>query len=99
MTGLADLDVGTTVYESAVYYDDGDNPVAKEGPSTYTTSERQAEAFAGQALDGRRPEHKGGFWYATIRRGLVVDPIGDDSPHDNAFEPDADWSRSLLGDG
>jgi hypothetical protein len=29
----------------------------------------------------------------------VVDPFGDDSPHDNAFEPDADWSRSLLGDG
>ena len=79
MTGLADLDVGRTVYEAAVYYDDGENPVAEERPSTYATSERQAEAFARRALDGSRPEHKGGFWYAMIRRGLVVDPIGNDS--------------------
>ena len=79
MRSLLGLDVEETVYEAAVYYDDGDNPIAKEGPSTYTTSEREAEAFARQALNGRRPEHKGGFWYAMIRRGLVVDPIGNDS--------------------
>jgi hypothetical protein len=98
MTGLADFDVGETVYEAAVYYDDGDNPVAEEGPSAYTTSERQAEAFARQALSGRRPEHKGGFWYAAIRRGQVVDPIGDGRPYDHSFESDRDWSRTLLAD-
>jgi hypothetical protein len=98
MTGLAELRVGDSVYEAAVYYDDGDNPVAKEGPSTYTTSEREAEAFARQALNGRRPEHKGGFWYAAIRRGRVVDPIGDSRRYDHAFEPYPDWSRTLLAD-
>jgi hypothetical protein len=98
MTRLADFDVGRTIYEAAVYYHDGNNPVAKRGLSTYTTSEREAEGCAQEALDGRQPEHKGGFWYATIRRGQVVDPIGDDSPHDNAFEADADWSRTLLAD-
>ena len=98
MTGLANLAVGATVYEAAVYYDDGDNPVAEEGPSTYASSEREAEAFAHQALSGRRPEHSGGFWYATIRRGRIVDPIGGGHPHDHSFEPDPDWSRTILAE-
>jgi hypothetical protein len=96
MTGLANFDVGETVYEAAVYYDDGDNPVAEEGPSTYTTSQREAAAFAHPALNGRRPEHKGGFGYASIRRGRVIDPIGDRQRYDHSFEPDCNWSRTLL---
>jgi hypothetical protein len=98
MTGLAELSVGDTVYEAAVYYDDGDNPVAEEGPGRYTTSEREAEAFARHALNRRRPEHEGGFWYATIRRGRLIDPIGDGRPYDHSFEPDCNWSRTLLAD-
>ena len=37
MTGLPELEVGESVYEVAVFYDDGDNPVAEEGPSGYAT--------------------------------------------------------------
>jgi hypothetical protein len=33
-----------------------------------------------------------------MRRGRVVDPIGDGHPHDHAFEPDPDWSRTILGE-
>ena len=98
MSALWQLLPGERVWEAATYYDDGDNPVAKEGPSTYTTSEREAEAFAQKALNGRRPEHEGGFWYAAIRRGQVVDPIGDGRPYDHSFEPDRNWSRTLLAD-
>jgi hypothetical protein len=98
MTALADLEVGETAYEAAVYYDDGDNPLAEEGPSGYASDEREAETFARQALGGRRPRHRGGFWYATIRRGRVVDPIGDGCACDRSFDPDPDWSRTLLPD-
>jgi hypothetical protein len=98
MTALADLSVGDSLYEAGVYYDDGDNPIAREGPSSYAPSERRAEAFARAALRGRRRERPGGFWYATIRRGRVVDPIGDGHTHDHVFERDPDWSRTLLGE-
>ena len=80
MTALTDLDAGATVYEAAVYYDDYDNPIAREGPSSYEHSEQAAEAFALTALRERDGEPPGGFWYATIRRGRVVDPIGDGHP-------------------
>jgi hypothetical protein len=98
MRCIANFDVGETVYEAAVYYDDGDNPVAEEGPSVYTTSQREAAASAHRALNGRRPEHKGGFWYASIRRGRVIDPIGDRQRYDRLFEPGCDSSRTLLAD-
>ena len=98
MSALWQLAPGDRVWEAAVYYDDGDNPVAKEGPSSYEGSGRAAEAFALAALRGRRSERPGGFWYATLRRGRVVDPIGDGRPHDQSFEPDPDWSRTILAD-
>jgi hypothetical protein len=98
MTALTGLDAGATVYEAAVYYDDYDNPIAREGPSSYEHSEQAAEAFAVAAMRERHGEPPGGFWYATIRRGRVVDPIGDGHPHDHAFEPDPDWSRTLLAE-
>jgi hypothetical protein len=97
MSYLWQAEVGQEVYEAAVFYDDGDNPVAQEGPSSYEPSERAAEAFARAALRGRRSERPGGFWYATLRRGHVVDPIGDGHPYDRSFEPDPDWSRTILG--
>jgi hypothetical protein len=39
-------ELGEHVHEAAVYYDDGDNPIASEGPSSYERSEQAAEAFA-----------------------------------------------------
>jgi hypothetical protein len=98
VSALWQLDPGGRVWEAATYYDDGDNPIAREGPSSYERSERAAEAFALAALRGRRSEQLGGFWYATLRRGRVVDPIGEGHPHDRSFEPDADWSRTLLAE-
>jgi hypothetical protein len=96
MSYLWQAEPGERVYEAAVYHDDGDNPIAREGPSSYERTEQRAAAFARAALRGRRSERPGGFWYATIRRGRVVDPIGDGHPHDHSFEPDADWSRTIL---
>jgi hypothetical protein len=98
VSALWQLLPGERVWEAATYYDDGDNPIAREGWSSYERSERAAEAFARSALRGRRSERPGGFWYATIRRGRVVDPVGDGRPHDRSFEPDPDWSRTVLGE-
>jgi hypothetical protein len=98
MSALWQLDLGERVWEAAVYFDDGDNPMAREGPSSYERGEQAAEAFARAALRGRRREWPGGFWCATIRPGRVVDPVGDRQPHDNAFEPAPDWSRTLLAE-
>ena len=98
MSALWQLGHGERVWEAAVYYDDGDNPIASEGPSSYERSEQEAEAFARSALRGRRSERAGGFWYATIRGGRVADPIGEGHPHDHAFGPDPDWSRTLLAE-
>jgi hypothetical protein len=97
MRALPDRDVGETVYEAGVYYDDGDNPVAEEGPSGYATDERTAEAFA-QGAARPAATAQGGFWHATIRRGRVVDSIGDGRRYDHSFEPDPGWSRTPLGD-
>jgi hypothetical protein len=98
MSYLWEAELAQEVYEAAVFYDDGDNPVAQEGPSSYKRSEWAAEAFARATLRGRRSERPGGFWYATIRRGKVVDPIGEGQVYDRDFEPDPNWSRTLLAD-
>ena len=84
MSALWQLLPGERVWEAATYYDDGDNPIAREGWSSYERSERAAEAFAYAALCESRCEGPGGFWYATIRRGRVVDPIGEGHPHDHS---------------
>jgi hypothetical protein len=96
MSYLWQAELGERAYEGAVFYDDGNNPIASEGPSSYERTEQAAEAFVRAALCGRRSDRPGGFWYATIRRGLVVDPIGDGHPHDHSFEPDPEWSRTIL---
>jgi hypothetical protein len=98
MTHLWQAELGEQLYEASVYYDDGDNPIAVEGPSTYTTSQHQAAAFARQALRGRVADRPGGFWYASIRRGRAIDPIGDGRPYDHDFAPDPDWSRTILAE-
>ena len=54
-------------------YEDGSNPVAREGPSSYERSERAAEACARATLRGAQRRTTGAFWHATLRRaGWVV---------------------------
>lgn len=62
MSYLWQAELGQQVYEAAIFYDDGDNSVAQEGPFSYERSERAGEAFARDALRGRLGERPGGFW-------------------------------------
>ncbi|MGH2713855.1 MAG: hypothetical protein ACRDM7_08225 [Thermoleophilaceae bacterium] len=98
MSALWQMALDQPVFEVAVFYDDRDNPVASEGPSTYTSGEQDAETFARQALRGRRSERPGGFWYATLLRGQVADPIGDGHPLDHCSSRTLDWSRTILAE-
>lgn len=63
------------------FFGDGDNPIAQEGPCSYEHSERAAGGQARTALRGRRRKRPRRLWHA-MRRGPVVDSIGDGHPYD-----------------
>lgn len=90
MRELWQFERGELVFEAAVYYDDGDNPLVHERPSDYKRSQKAAEAFARQALRGRAAD---GPDSGTPRSaaGQVVDSIVAGHPQDREFEPEPDW--------
>jgi hypothetical protein len=85
-------------FQAAVYMDDGESPVAVEGPSEDFSTLAKARAWAKQQVAMRTHSvtfstPKDGFWYAAILRGRYVDPIGDGVPYDFSFESEPDFSE------
>ena len=84
MTALTDIDAGATAYEAAIYYDDCDNPIAREGPSSYERSERgggglrpgrparTARRAAGRPCADGAASGRAGSGTPAIRRGRTA---------------------------
>ena len=83
-------------FQASIYFDDGNCPIAGEGPSKDFTTLEKAKAWATQQV--ATYSHAGnvlddGFWYGVILRGRYVDPIGDGLLFDFTFESDPEFSE------
>lgn len=78
-----DFALGSNVWEVAIFYDDGDDPIADSGESGYVLTLDEARRQATEWLSA----HSDPGWYASIAEGRIVDEIGDSLPYDFTFEP------------
>jgi hypothetical protein len=89
MKGASDYAPGDQPWEAALFYDDGDDPIAGAGPAGYFDTREEAVAAGRSWLAEQNDDPEG--WYVSICQGEIQDEIGDGRPFDYGFNPTGGW--------